>query len=198
MNDEQCPIDDLEVRQQHRRQTNRDLAVAAFFIVIWAIPIFVLIALVDAGTHAFGTRAPAEVHHVNQRNRTVTVWSGDSRIADVLVLHVDDTDAYAVGDHVGVIIDGENHTVVSLDREPMLPVLLGDAAPIGGLAMAAMVIATLWIELWALRRQRLLGRPWRRVRIKTWNEGEGHYARITEDGIDGRWQFDEAPSSVPI
>jgi hypothetical protein len=97
-----------------------------------------------------------------------------------------------------VIIEGEDHTVVSLDREPILPVLLGIAAAIGAPAVAAMLIAALGIEGSAFRRRRALERPWRRVRIQTWMDGETRHARITEDGTEPYWRIDDAPGELPL
>jgi hypothetical protein len=198
MSDERRPIDDPEVRQQHRRQVHSTLAVAGFYIGGWAVGIFVLVALALSGTHAFGTRAPAKVFEVDDVHSTVSVTSSDPRISGWLELDVRDTDAYAVGDQVGVIIEGEDHDVVSLDREPVVPLVLHTAAVIFGLAACVMAIATGFVELCARRQRRSLEHPWRRARVTVSKNGEGHRARIDDDHRVTTWELFDFPTGLAM
>ena len=185
-------IDDPEVRAQHRTQVRSDLSCLVVGVLAVGIFIFAMYGLIDSGQHAFGTRAPAIVDGVERADGTVSVTSSDPRIPDHVVFEVRDTDAYDIGDRVGVIITGEDHEMLSLDREPVLPLLLEDAAEIAGLAVVVIALGIVPIALLARRRRRALTRPWKWVSAVIFDDDDIRYAYLAEVGGGTYWQLADA------
>jgi hypothetical protein len=192
------PIDDPEVREQHRRQARRDLrrgAIAAVLFAAFLVWPLVLATWTDA---AFGPRAPATVEFVDPVRSSVTVTSSDSRVPDYLTLDVHDTGAYAVGDHVGVILTGEEREPSSLDREPILPQMIPAFVAFVAFSLVVMIIA-MGVVVWlTIRRRRALGQPWRRVRVALFAQPPKHYAHFKDEDDGSYWKLEDLPDELPM
>ena len=192
MSNERRPIDDPEVRQQHRRQAGRralDCFRAPFSVALF---FFVMVAGAVSCDGAFGTRVPVTVDLVDASKSSVRVVSSDPEISGWY--DVDDTGSYAVGDRVGVILTGEDNTPSDLDREPVLPRVMRFVLLFGSLAAIVTALRMPRLVLRTSRRHRALAEPWRPVRATFI---EGHLVSLPGAQGSTHWRVDGAACRLP-
>jgi hypothetical protein len=197
MSDARRPIDDPEVREQHRRQARRQLRRCAGGVVIGVAFLLGPAILETATDAAFGTRVPATVESVDADDGSVTVTSEDSRVADYSTFDVHDTDAYSEGDHVGVVLTGEEQNPTGLDREPILPQMIPPAMAFGALTFVGIAIGTVVVAWLTLRRRRALRRPWQRVHVALFAEGAKRYAHLPDERGGTYWRLSDLDAELP-
>jgi hypothetical protein len=114
-----------------------------------------------------------------------------------MVFRVDDTDAYGVEDHVGVVLTGEQHEPAMLDREPMLPVFLHVALDVGKVVVGIMLLGVAGVMGFASRRRRALHRPWRRTQAVLFDDRERCFAYLAEVDGGSYWRLADVEADLP-
>ena len=194
MSDDRLPIHDPEVRQQHRRQLRADMlrvarraftVAAVFFMIFAGIKVF----------NQLGPRVPATVVAVDTAKSSVTVASPYPDASGSYT--VNDTDAYDVGDEVGVVRTGEDDEPTFLDREPLAEPLLAMAGLLAALAAVGMSprLGILWRR--ARRRRRALTRPWRHAHVQVTGPGLMRLAAGSADDAETWWRLRDLPVDFP-
>jgi hypothetical protein len=193
MNHERRPIDDPEVRQQHRRQLRADLlrvARRAFTLAAVVFAIFTAIKVLEQ----LGARVPATVVAIDAAESAVTVTSADPAASGTYTVR--DTDAYRVGDEVRVVSTGEDQEPTFLDREPLLRPIIVVAGLLAALAIVGMLPRQALVWWHARRRRRALIQPWRHTQFQL--EAASPRATLLSDPAGTTsWRLRDVPDDLP-
>jgi hypothetical protein len=202
MTSHQSALDDLEVRQQHRRQIrNGSVAAVVGSILYWGA-IFVLMAAALWSQRATSPTAPGYVIAVDPVHDVVEVsYRGEGSRRQVVDVGVQDASRYHPGDHVDVLIEAE-----TLDREPLRPIIIRFGRDFALAVLVTSLIGLVCVAFAARVRRRELASPWRRERGESWHADrsfaflprfdDGSFWKLSEDlPTEGAFDADVAGDS---
>src|SRR4051812_39599740 len=194
MNDDRRPIDDPEVRQQHRRQLHRNLRQCFTGVAILAAVIVTPPALILWGQYVLADRVPATVEVVERARGVVTVSSSDADLPVAMRFEVHDPTDYSEGDHVNVVVSDKRP--IALEREPLLPLLFAALRLFGKMFVVGFAVGAVGAFCLAWLRRRALRRPWRRIEVVVSRVGNEQVAHIAAFGESGGWELADAPDDL--
>jgi hypothetical protein len=194
MNDDRRPIDDPEVRAQHRRQFHRNLRQCVVAVAILATFLATPPALMLWAQYVLADRVPATVEVVERARRVVTVSSSDADLPVAMRFEVHDATDYSEGDRVNVVV--LDNRPIALEREPLLPLLFAALRVFGKIFVVGFSIGAVGALCLAWLRRRALRRPWQRIEVVVSRVGNEQVAHIAAFGEPGGWELADAPDDL--
>lgn len=156
---------------------------------------------------ATATRVPVTVESVNWEDSLVVLSAADNRVPATFGFFVHDPSAYEVGDHVNVLLAGEEQKPYTLDREPLVPEVVEAVQGIAVATLASIVIGLIVVARVTYVRRRALSSAWKRVPAIAWQDGNtwfvflptveaGSFWRLS-DPLDAAGSFEAQVAGTP-